>query len=63
MRAARLQELEKLGAKLQATARELPTGPDRQNILHDIGRLRAQVAALRWSDLQTDRLGTKAKGK
>jgi hypothetical protein len=29
MRTARLQELEEMGAKLQATARKLPSGPDR----------------------------------
>jgi hypothetical protein len=46
MRALKLQELEEMGGKLQATARNLPSGPDRHNILEEIGRLRAQVAAL-----------------
>jgi hypothetical protein len=59
MRAARLQELEEMGAKLQTTARNLPSGPDRHNILREIGRLRAQVAALQGTDLR----GLKAKGK
>jgi hypothetical protein len=45
-RAARLQELEEIAAKLQATARNLPSGPDRHNILQEIGRFRAQIATL-----------------
>ena len=54
MRAARLQELEEMGTKLQATARELPSGQDRHNALREIGRFRAQIAALQ---------GLKAMGK
>ena len=49
MRAARLQELEELdalGVKLLATARELPPGPDRDNALQLIGRFRVQIATL-----------------
>ena len=39
-----------MGAKLQATARKLPSGPDRHNILQEIGRFRAQIAALQGAD-------------
>jgi hypothetical protein len=63
MRATRLQELEEMGAKLQATARELPTGPDRHNMLQEIGSFRAQVAALQGADLRSALRGLKAKGK
>ena len=61
MRTAKLQELEEMGVKLQATARNLPSGPDRHNILQEIGRLRAQVAALE-ANLSQARRGLKAKG-
>ena len=54
MRAAKLQELEEMGTKLQATARELPSGQDRHNALREIGRFRAQIAALQGADLQPD---------
>lgn len=50
MRAVRLQELEELAAKLLATARKLPAGPDRYNALQQIGRFRAQIAAMKGSD-------------
>jgi hypothetical protein len=63
MRAARLQELQEMAAKLLATARELPPGPDRHNILQEIGRFRAQIAALQGAGLRPARLGQKAKGK
>jgi hypothetical protein len=46
MRATKLQELEEMAAKLLATARKLPPGPDRSNILREIGRFRVQIAAL-----------------
>jgi hypothetical protein len=61
-RAARLQELEELGAKLLATARKLPPGPDRHNMLQEIGRFRAKVAALQGPGLPVRR-GQKPKGK
>ena len=51
-----------MGLKLQMTARNLPSGPDRHNILQEIGRLRAQVAALQ-ADLPPARRWLKAKGK
>jgi len=41
MRATKLQELEEMAAKLLATARKLPPGPDRRNILQEIGRFRS----------------------
>jgi hypothetical protein len=63
MRTARLQELEEMGANLQATARKLPSGPDRHNILQEIGRFRTQIAALQGADLRSAHQGLKAKGK
>jgi hypothetical protein len=63
MRAARLQELEEMRTKLQATARALPSGPDRHNILQEIGRFRAQIVALQGADLRSAHQGLKAKGK
>ena len=41
-----LEELDALGVKLLATARELPPGPDRDNALQLIGRFRVQIATL-----------------
>ena len=63
MRAARLQELLEMAAKLLATARELPRGQDHHNALREIGRFRAQIAALQGADLPPAQLGLKAKGK
>jgi hypothetical protein len=62
MRATELQELEEMAGKLLATARKLPPGPDRHNILQEIGRFRAQIAALQEAGLPVRR-GLKAKGK
>jgi hypothetical protein len=61
MRAARLQELQEMEAKLFATARKLPPGPDRRNILQEIGRFRVQIAALQGADLRSAQLWLKAK--
>jgi hypothetical protein len=47
MRATELQELEEMAGKLLATARKLPPGPDRHNMLQEIGRFRAEIAALK----------------
>jgi hypothetical protein len=44
MRAARLQELEEMAAKLLETARKLPSGRDRHNALHGKAKLRARSA-------------------
>ena len=63
MRAAKLQELEEMGTRLQATAHALPSGPDRHNMLQEIGRFRAQIVAMQRADLQPARRGLKAKGK
>jgi hypothetical protein len=41
-----LQELELMAAKLEATARKLPTGPGRDELLQDIARFRSKLAAL-----------------
>jgi hypothetical protein len=46
MRAKKLQELEKLAAKLSATARTLPPGESRQNAYREIARFRDRLAAL-----------------
>jgi hypothetical protein len=58
-----LQELEEMAAKLLATARKLPPGPDRHNMLLEIGRFRTQIAALQGAGLLPAQLGLKAKGK
>jgi hypothetical protein len=63
MKMARLQELEEIAAKLLATARELPPGQERHNAHREIGRFRAQIAALQGANLRPARLGLKAKGK
>ena len=52
MRTARLQAMEETGAALQANARKLPSGSDRDELLQDIGIFRAQVAALQGSRLR-----------
>ena len=52
-----------MAAKLFATARKLPPGPDRRNILQEIGIFRVQIAALQGADLRPAQLGLKAKGK
>jgi len=52
MRTVRLQVMEQTGAALlQANARKLPSGPDRDELLQDIGKFRGQVAALQSADL------------
>ena len=61
MREARLQELEEIAAKLLATTRNLPAGQDRHNALREIGRFRARIAALKFTD-RSARLGLKASG-
>ena len=43
---AKLQELEDRAAELQATARQLPSGPDRHDLLQEVGKFRAQVSAM-----------------
>ena len=63
MRTAKLQELEQMAAKLLATARKLPPGQDHHNALREIGRFRAQIAALKGADLPPAQQGLKVKGK
>jgi hypothetical protein len=57
---AKLQELEEWAAELQATARQLPSGPDRHDLLQEVGRFRAQVAAMQ-ANLRPTRRWLKAK--
>jgi hypothetical protein len=47
MRAARLQELEEMAKELLATARKLPPSQERHEILQEIGKIRAQINALK----------------
>jgi hypothetical protein len=47
MTTTRLQELEEMGLKLQASARKLPPGPERDSLLQDVGKFRAQIVAMR----------------
>jgi hypothetical protein len=63
MRASRLQELQEMAAQLFATARKLPPGPDRRNILQEIGGFRVQIAALQGADLRPAQLGAEGEGK
>jgi hypothetical protein len=58
----KLVELEEMGTKLQATARALPSGPDRHNILQEIGRFCARIVALQGADLRPAQ-GLREKGK
>ena len=63
MRAARLQELEEMAARLLALARKLPPGQQRHDVVREIGRFRVRIAALKGPDLRQPRRGPKAKGK
>ena len=63
MRAARLHELEEMRTKLQTTARALPSGPDRQNILQEIRRFRARIVALQGADLPPSTVGAEGEGE
>jgi hypothetical protein len=62
MRATKLNELEQLAAKLLAIARELPPGPERINILQEIGRFRMQIVSLQGVNRPAAQ-GRKAKEK
>jgi hypothetical protein len=57
MRAAKLQELEAMVAKLLATARELPPGQERHEVLQEIGKFRLQITALQGAGLPPARRG------
>ena len=63
MRAARLQELQEMAAKLLAKADELPPGQDHHNALREIGRFSAQLIALQGADLRPAQQVLKAKVK
>jgi hypothetical protein len=63
MRATKLQELEEMATKLLATARKLPPGPDRSNMLQEIGRFRSQIASLQGVGSRPSDQGLKAKPK
>jgi hypothetical protein len=56
-----LQELEVMAAKLQATARMLPHGPGRRDLLQEIGRFRVQIIALQSAGLRSAALGLRTK--
>jgi hypothetical protein len=51
------QELEEMAVKLEATARKLPQGPGRDDLLRDVASFRVQLAARLPGE------GLKAKGK
>jgi hypothetical protein len=61
MSAENLQELDEMAAKLLATPRKLPPGPNRHNALQLIGRFRVQLATVQVLDL--GRPGLKVRGK
>ena len=42
-----IQELEEMVAKLLETARKLPPGPVRHDLLKEIGKFRARIIALK----------------
>ena len=42
-----MQDLEAMAAKLLETARKLPAGPIRRDILKEIGKFRARIFALK----------------
>jgi hypothetical protein len=42
-----MQDLEAMAAKLLETARKLPAGPVRHDILKQIGKFRARITALK----------------
>jgi hypothetical protein len=61
MKAAKLQELEEIAAKLLAAAGRLPPGQDRYNALREVGRFRARITALEGANLRRTQLGLKVK--
>jgi hypothetical protein len=67
MRVARLQELQelqKLAAKLMAIAGKLSPGPEREEVLLEIGAYIAQISVFKGIyDLQPLRSGSNAKAK
>jgi hypothetical protein len=63
MRAARLQELEEMAARLLALARKLQPGQQRHDVVQEIGRFRVQIAALKGPDFRPAAPRAKAKKK
>jgi hypothetical protein len=59
----RLLELEEMSQSLLKTAQGLPPGQERQDALREIGKFRAQIAALRGPDLPSANRGPEAKVK
>jgi len=45
MKVTGMLELEKMAVQLEATARKLPSGPGRDELIRDVARFRAQLAA------------------
>jgi hypothetical protein len=62
-RAARLQELEEMAAKLLAATRKLQPGHERHSMLQEIGRYRSRLMSLQDARLRPARREPKAKGK
>jgi hypothetical protein len=58
-----LRELEEMAAQLEAAARKLPMGPGRDELLQDIARFNARLAALQAAALRPSGEGPKVKGK
>jgi hypothetical protein len=42
----KMQDLENMAAKLLESARKLPSGPERRELLKEIGIFRARIAAI-----------------
>jgi hypothetical protein len=57
MRATKLRELGEMAAKLLETARKLPPGPERSNLLREIGGFRSQIIALQEASSRPARRG------
>jgi len=49
MTTEKLQDLEQLAAELLETARKLPPGPDRQDVLKKVGSFIIQIASMQRS--------------
>jgi hypothetical protein len=63
MRATKLRELGEMAVKVQATASKLPPGPERDNILQEIGRFCSQIANLQNMGAKPTRQGHRSEGK
>jgi hypothetical protein len=63
MRAARLNELEEMAAKLLEVAGKLPAGQERHNALREVARFRARITDLQRQEMRSAERGLKAKAK